>query len=66
MEVENVSFLVDNEKLIEVGDWSINMYKQVDDIFEHRSIKEINDDLKKQYKRLAELNNQSLGIRLFN
>ena len=55
-EVEGISFLVPNEKVLEVGDWSIARYQNTVDGLELRSISEIKRELEQHYKRLDELN----------
>lgn len=64
--VDNISFLVPNSKVLEVGDWSIAKYQDNESAFESRSINEINAELEAHYKRLDELNTQSKSMKLFN
>lgn len=65
-EVEGISFLVPNEKVLEVGDWSIARYQNTVDGLELRSVSEINKELEQHYKRLDELNAMCKEINLFS
>lgn len=65
-EIENVSFKISNEKVLEIGDWSISRYIDSEESIEFRSINEINKDLEIQYKRLEELAENTRKNKLFN
>lgn len=65
-EVEGISFLVPNAKVLEVGDWSIARYQNSVERIELRSVSEINKELEQQYKRLDELNAMCQTMSLFS
>lgn len=64
-EVEKLSFLVPNEKVLEVSDWSIVKYRDAEDELELRSMKEINSELSNLYKRFDELTEESKNYEIF-
>ena len=63
--VEKVSFLISNEKVLEVGDWSISKYIDNNKDTEIRSLIEINAELRKEYDLLNKLNEMEQNIELF-
>lgn len=63
--VNNISFLVPNTKVLEVGDWTLGQYLENEDTEQIRSLKEINAELKKEYDLLHELDKKEEKIELF-
>lgn len=63
--VEDISFTVANEDVINVGEWTIARFQKTENVTTIRSLEEINEELAACYNRLDELNINSSGLSLF-
>ena len=63
--IEDISFVVSNEEVLEVGDWSLAKYKPMNYEAKYRSISEINNELEENFIELEILNEASKSNKLF-
>lgn len=64
--VEGVSFVVANEEVLSVGEWTITRFQKTESTTSFRSIEEINEELTLCHNRLDELNDYNSKLALFN
>ena len=64
-EVSNISFLVKNEDILNVGEWTLGRYQKEDAKTTARTMLEIDAELEDCYKQLGELENRNRKLHLF-
>lgn len=63
--IDNISFVVPNEEVLNVGEWTITRFQKTESTISYRTLEEINEELDFCYNRLGELNNYSSKLDLF-
>ena len=63
--VKGISFLVPDAKVLEVGDWTLGMYLENEDIDPVRNLEDINAELELEYELLRQLDKKEQKIELF-
>ena len=64
--VEGISFVVSNDEVLNVGEWTITRFQKTESTTSFRSIEEINEELALCHNRLDELNEYNSKLVLFN
>ena len=63
--IEDISFTVQKDDVLSIGDWSIARYKKTEHATTYRVVNEINRDLEECYSKLAGLHDANNKLSLF-
>lgn len=63
--IEDISFTVQKDDVLSIGDWSIARYKKTEHATTYRVVSEINRDLEECYSKLAGLHDANNKLSLF-